>query len=151
MYLISLAILLIVIIYIAALGQPISAILNFFDIPSLMIIVLITLPMLFSSGLFKDLKRAFAVIMKKNVPYTKLELERSLEAVRLTIKLILFSGAFGFLIGAITILAHLNVAVLGPNMAVNTIPVLYALFGCFILLPIQSRLKVLILSAASEQ
>ena len=153
MYLFALLILIIAIIYSAVIGQPFVSALNLFDIPSLMIITFITMPMLLASGLFGDLKRAFKVIMVKNVTYTKLELQRSLEAVKLTIKLIMFSGIFGFLIGLISIFKFVynNLQALGPNLSVNLVLILYALFGCFILLPIQSKLKVLILSTSEEK
>jgi len=153
MYLIALLVLIIVLIWSALIGQPLENVLNLYDIPSLMIIIFITLPMLLGSGLFGDFKRAFKVIMVKNATYTKLELQRSLEAVKLTIKLIMFSGIFGFLIGLISILSgvHDNLQVLGLNLSINLIIILYALFGCFILLPIQSKLKVLILSVSEEK
>jgi len=153
MYLFALLILIIVIIYSAVIGQPFVSALNLFDIPSLMIITFITMPMLLASGLLGDLKRAFKVIMVKKVTYTKVELQRSLEAVKLTIKLIMFSGIFGFLIGLIQILkfVYSNLQALGPNLSVNLVIIFYALFGCFILLPIQSKLKVLILSTSEEK
>ncbi len=153
MYFFALLVLICGLIYSAVIGQPLEAALTLFDIPSLLIITFITMPMLLTSGLVGDLKRAFKVIMAKNVTYSKVELQRSLEAVKLTIKLILFSGLFGFLIGSMAIARHVydNIQALGPNISVNLIIVIYALFGCFILLPIQSKLKVLILSASEKQ
>ena len=77
MYLIALLVLIFVLIYSAVLGNSLEGALSLFDIPSLMIITFITVPMLLASGLITDLKRAFKAIMVKNMTYTKLELQHN--------------------------------------------------------------------------
>lgn len=147
MYIIALVMLIAVLVWSAVLGQSVGAILNFIDMPSLLIILMITVPMLLASGLFPDLRRAFRVIMVKKAAYTKLELQRSLEAVKLTIRLIFYSGFLGTIVGLITILKSLkDIDVLGPNLSVMLICILYAIFGSFLLLPIASKLRVEILA-----
>lgn len=154
MYLIALIVFLFGIFYGVCVGQDSfsSALYPLYDLPSLFLILLITIPMFLSSGLSGDLKRAFKVISSKKAAYTKFELLKSLEAVKLIIKLLLSSGGFGIFIGILGILRNLkDVNVIGPNMAVAMLSPFYALFACFIFMPIQSKLKVLILSATEEK
>ncbi len=152
MYIIALLLLIFSLVFATALGQPLESIYNVLDLPSLLIILIITIPMVLASGLFPDLKRAFKLITLKNVVYTKLELQRSLEAVRLTVKLVVFSGIFGSLIGLINILRYLsNPEYLGPNMSVMLICLLYSLFGGFIFMPIMAKIKVMLFSLEEKK
>ena len=152
MYIIALLLLIFSLVFATALGKPLESIYNVLDLPSLLIILIITIPMVLASGLFPDLKRAFKLITLKNVVYTKLELQRSLEAVRLTVKLVVFSGIFGSLIGLINILRYLsNPEYLGPNMSVMLICLLYSLFGGFIFMPIMAKIKVMLFSLEEKK
>lgn len=148
MYIISVVAFLIVLVWMLFLcGSPIY----FLDMPSLIIIISITVFMLMASGLFKDLKRAFVIIAKRNNIFSKLELQRSLEAVQLTMRLLWYSSIFEVIVGVISVLTLLDdPKLIAPNSAVILIAVFYALFGCMIFLPIQSKLKVLILSHSEE-
>jgi flagellar motor component MotA len=152
MYLIALILLVLALVFTTVFGQPWETIFNVLDIPSLFILLIITVPMLLASGLFPDLKRAFKAITVKKPDFTKLELQRALEAVRLTVKLITFSGIFGFLIGLMNILRHLSEPqYLGPNLSVALICVLYSIFAGFIFMPISAKLKVMIFSRDEEK
>lgn len=147
MYLIALIFLIFALVMTAVFGQPLESIFNVLDLPSLLIILMITIPMLLASGLFPDLKRAFKVITVKKADFTKLELQRALEAVRLTVRLIVFSGVFGSIVGLINILRYLsNPEALGPNMSVMLICTLYSIFAGFIFMPISSKIKVMLFS-----
>jgi flagellar motor component MotA len=151
MYLIALILLIVALAYSVVIGHPMVDLLNVFDIPSLLIILLITIPMLLASGLFPDLRRAFRAIMDKKVSYSSLELQKSLEAVKLTVRLIVFSGIFGSLTGLINVLKYLSdPQALGPNLSVLLICTVYALFGSFLFMPISARLKVMLLSLNEE-
>lgn len=152
MYLIALILLVLALVFTTVFGQPWETIFNVLDIPSLFILLIITIPMLLASGLFPDLKRAFKAITVKKPDFTKLELQRALEAVRLTVKLITFSGIFGFLIGLMNILRHLSEPkYLGPNLSVALICVIYSIFAGFIFMPISAKLKVMIFSRDEEK
>jgi flagellar motor component MotA len=155
MYLLAIILFLLGTFYGVTVGQDSisSAVLPFYDPVSLLIIIFITVPMLLSSGLFGDLKRAFKVISSKKVNYSKIELLRAQEAVRLTVRLLLLSGGFSTLISLITICRDIEdkVEVLGPNIALSLLTVFYSIFGCIIFVPIQSKLKVLILTAPEEK
>jgi flagellar motor component MotA len=152
MYFIALILLVLALVITTAFGQPLESIFNVLDLPSLFIVLIITIPMLLASGLFPDLKRAFKAITVKKVYFTKLELQKALEAVRLTVKLITFSGIFGFLIGLINILKHLSEPkYLGPNLSVALICLLYSIFAGFIFMPISAKLKVMLFSLDEEK
>jgi flagellar motor component MotA len=152
MYLIALILLVLALVFTTVFGQPWETIFNVLDIPSLFILLIITIPMLLASGLFPDLKRAFKAITVKKPDFTKLELQRALEAVRLTVKLITFSGIFGFLIGLMNILRHLSEPkYLGPNLSVALICVIYSIFAGFIFMPISAKLKVMLFSLDEEK
>ncbi len=152
MYIIALIILIFALVYSSVFGQPLESIYNVLDIPSLLIILMITIPMLLASGLFPDLGRAFKVITFKKADYTKLELKRALEAVRLTFKLVVFSGFFGSLVGLINILRYLSSPeTIGPNVSVMLICTLYSVFAGFIFMPIAAKLKVMIYASDEEK
>lgn len=153
MYFIGLIVFFITLIYSILVGQQgWGSLLNFTDIPSLFIIAFITVPMLIASGLFNDFKRSFKVMVNKHIKFTKLELQRSLEAINLTMKLIMYSGFLGSLIGLVTMLRNLDDPnAIGPNCAVMLLTVFYALFLSLIFMPIQAKLKTLILSYTDEK
>ncbi len=120
----------------------------FIDYPSVLIILLMTLPIVIGSGLFQDLKRSFKVAMSKKNVFTRIELEKSLIAVDLTMKMIALSGGIGTLIGLIAILRYLSdLSTLGPNLSVAMLTLFYALFGIGIFMPIKAKIKVFLLNS----
>lgn len=152
MYIIALLLLIFTLVFTTALGQPLESIYNVLDLPSLLIILIITIPMVLASGLFPDLKRACKVITLKKIAYSRLELQRSLEAVKLTVKLVVFSGIFGSLVGLINILRYLSdPKYLGPNISVMLICLLYSVFGGFIFMPILAKLRVMLFELEEQK
>lgn len=123
----------------------------FIDFPSLLIIVLLTVPMLMAAGLGGDLIRAFKVMVRKNHPYTDTELQRALHAVEYTIKLLWYAGFTGAIIGLVSILCNLsNPEQLGPIASVMLLTIFYALFACFFFLPIRAKLKAMLITKAPQ-
>ncbi|HNR03259.1 MAG TPA: MotA/TolQ/ExbB proton channel family protein [Bacillota bacterium] len=83
--------------------------------------------------------------------WSKIELNKTEIALSLAIKLLLFSGLLGSIIGMISILASLsNLSKIGPNLAVSFLTMLYSVLFVFILLPVQSKVKAMILSMDKE-
>lgn len=124
----------------------------FIDLPSLLMITLITLPMFMASGLSKDLGRAFQILIYQKKTYAKAELGRSLEAVTLIIKLLILSGIFGFLTGMISFARQLSdLSQIGPAFSVMLLTTYYALFSILIFLPVQARIKALLHEKSSEE
>jgi flagellar motor component MotA len=117
----------------------------FIDLPSLMIILVFSISMLMASGLLPDLMRGFKLMGKKVNTYSSLELKKTEIAAGLMIKLLLLSGLLGSLIGSIAMLAGLSdISLLGKNLAVALLTLLYALLLVFILLPVRAKVRAVI-------
>jgi flagellar motor component MotA len=143
MYFISIIVFLFVLSVSILLSVPLT---TFFDLPSLLILTSITIPMLYASGLFPDFKIAFQIMIIKNKDFSKSQLEQSLLAIDLTIKLIVLSGLLGAIIGFVSFLKQLNdPSTIGPTIALILLTTFYALFGVIIFLPVQAKLKKLII------
>ena len=123
----------------------------FIDLPSVLIILSFTIPMLMASGLFTDFIRGFKIMGNKVNLWSKIELNKTEIALSLAIKLLLFSGLLGSIIGMISILASLsNLSKIGPNLAVSSLTLLYSVLIVFILLPVQFKVKAMILTMDKE-
>lgn len=98
------------------------------DLPSAVIILG---PLVFFLAVTKSGKiigNYFVSSFKKDYVYTKAELTGISVAVKNTIRFILGSGGFGFLIGIIASLAYLgSTEYIGPNLAISLLTVLYAI------------------------
>lgn len=115
----------------------------FVDLPSLIIILIILIPILASAGLLRDFNNAFSVALSKKKDWTLLEIKRAREAVELARKTLVASGAFTFLFAMVVILRTLDTPeTLGPNMAVALLTFIYAEILNLLLLPISSKIKV---------
>ncbi|MGB4659627.1 MAG: hypothetical protein WBI07_10625 [Mobilitalea sp.] len=142
MYLIALCIFFVVIIGTFMFTSGMSA---FFDIPTLIVLISLFIPMMFASGLFADFIRAFNIIATKSKEYTMIELKKSLTAIQLAIKLILASGLLLSIIGVVAVLSQLaDPSKIGPSLAVVILSVLYTLFTIILLLPIEYCIKSLL-------
>jgi len=112
------------------------------DLPSLVLIITFTVPILFASGLHKDFLKGIKLMRSKENLYSAIELKRMLQAVKLVIKTTLLSGILGSLLGTIAILS--NGTFLFEHFAVAMIALLYAIIFVLILLPIEARIKATI-------
>jgi flagellar motor component MotA len=144
MYITALIVFLLAIVYsILLCSNPVI----FLDIPSILIIILLTVPMLMAAGLGGDLIRAFKLMIRKNHPYTTSELQRAHHAVDYTIKLLWYAGFIGSFIGLVSMLRNLtDPTTIGPNAAVMILTVFYALFASFFFLPIRAKLKAMLIT-----
>ena len=112
---------------------------NYIDMPSLLIILLITIPSLCISGLGKDFLRAFSIGKK---PYPLRQLKRSMEAVEMVQKLILCASGFSAVVATVMILSRLDdPAVIGPNLAVVILSVFYMIILEVLLLPLKAHVQ----------
>ena len=90
---------------------------NFFDLPAMFLLLLLVVPMLVVSGSGRDFLNVFS-IGKKEYPIRSLK--RSLEAVQLVQKLILYSSMISCIMAIVTILTCLeDTGTLGPCLAVG--------------------------------
>ena len=112
---------------------------NFFDLPALILILLLVVPMLVVSGSGRDFLNVFS-IGKKEYPIRSLK--RSLEAVQLVQKLILYSSMISCIIAFVTILTCLeDTATLGPCLAVALLIVFYAAILELFLIPVKAKVQ----------
>lgn len=140
MYLISI-LAFVLVVFITAFTAPVYPA-DFIDLPTILLILCISVPILFSTGLGKDFSNAFRIALNPGKEYTKNSLKRALEAVRLMIRTLLCSGAAIFLLDGILTLHRLDdPAKLGPTLSVSFLSLLYTLAITLFLLPIQSILK----------
>ena len=117
----------------------------FLDIPSLIIILLFDSMMLISAGLTRDFNNAFRMAFANGKEKGLSEIKRAIEAVVLVRKTTLTAGGFGMIFGLIMVIVIgqlANLELLGPNLAVASLTLLYALAIELVLLPLESRLKM---------
>ena len=117
-----------------------------FDLVSLLIVIIITVPFILVTGLHKDFVNAFRFTIGKTTKANSiLELKRAKEAIILAGRAIVCSGIIGTCLGAITVLYELEeLHVLGVNLAVCLLCSFYAALFYLLLVPIRSKLELLI-------
>jgi flagellar motor component MotA len=141
-YLLGISIFLIILVLQAVLNGSFSTLL---EIKSLIIILSFTSSMLVASGLLKDLSRGFKIIVQGECTYSLIELKKTTEAIKLTIKLLLCSGFLGSIIGTVNLLSKLNdVSSIGPQLAFALFSIFYSILFTIVLLPIQAKVKSII-------
>ncbi len=128
-----------------------GSIASFIDLPSIVITLAFSIPMLMASGLLPDFVRGFKIMGQKFNTWSLFELKKTEIAIQLMIKLLLFSGLFGCVIGIVSILSNLSdISKLGPNLAVTILTFLYSVLFVFILLPVKAKVKAIIITFDKE-
>lgn len=113
------------------------------DLMTLILLLILFIPLLVSSGLWKDFNNAFRLGIGKKKAESLLELKRAKEAIALSIKIIVAGTAFIMALSATQVLYMLDEpASLGPNIAVIILSLVYGMFIVLILLPLKSILSV---------
>lgn len=129
-------------------GAPMA----FIDIPSLIVILGICIPILLASGLTKDFIRGFKVMQRLPNQLTEIELKRTLIAINLVMKSAIIGGFLGSLFGAVAIGAQIDsISKLGPSIGVALLTTVYALVFYVILLPVQYRVKAVLSTFPSHK
>lgn len=114
----------------------------YIDMPSMLYLLIPVTASVISCGIWKDFKRAFEIIRKKEKNYMLRDMKRSLEAVEYIQKKVLLSAAFMTITYVIYILFNLdNPQYLGPNISIALMVLFYALIIEWLLLPIQFKIK----------
>ncbi|MCM1136473.1 MAG: hypothetical protein NC400_12970 [Clostridium sp.] len=152
MYLLSILCVIIMTGFMGIMVGGVASLVNLFDVISLLLLLLLTIPILVSGGLLKDFNNAFRLGMGKRAASSLIELKRAQEAVSLAIKVFLASAGFIFAVsGALILFTVDDPAALGPNIAVDLIVLVYSFAVVLVLLPLQSRLNVKIQEFVSEK
>lgn len=153
MYIISILALVVVIVLLALISGP-GMIGFFYDFPTIILMILITFPILFASGLLKDFGKAFSIVLIKNKETSLHQLKKSVEAVSLAIKTIFYAGGFITIWGFIQVLIILDdlpsLGAVGGNFAVAILASAYAFAINIILISIKYKLKLLILNFTQD-
>lgn len=124
-----------------ALGNLRNLIFALLDLPSLIIILVFTVPILVRNGVWKDFKRAF-LLLKRGYSCHLSELRRTKDVLEMLQKQVICAGIVAMLLTFITIMHQLSdLETLGPNLAVAILTVLYATIIEMLLLPLQFEVK----------
>lgn len=125
---------------------------NFFDFNSFLVLLLITFPILISSGLLKDFQNSFRLVIGKKKGGSLTEIKKAKEAVDLVGKTLLYVGAFIAMFSMVIILGNIDDPnALGPSIAITVLSLLYALAINLILLPLKSKLKMMLIEFMHEE
>ncbi len=128
-----------------------GSIASFIDLPSIVITLAFSIPLLMASGLLPDFVRGFKIMGQKFNTWSLFELKKTEIAIQLMIKLLLFSGLLGGIIGIVSILSNLSdISKIGPNLAVTILTFLYSVLFVFILLPVKAKVKAIIITLDKE-
>ncbi len=117
----------------------------YLDLPSLAVILTLSLAVLLISGLLGDFFKGFKLMTQKENIYSSIELKRIGEALKLSIRTVLLSGVFGTLTGLIGSLSNLSdPASIPQSFGAAALTLLYAIVLTFILLPVQAKAKAVL-------
>ncbi len=131
-------------------GMELYRISYLIDIPSLVIILILTVPVLLRGGMWKDFKRAWKLLRKNDTCHLG-ELRRTLDVVEMVQRQVIYAGIISLLMSLIAILHNLSDPTrLGPNMAVAILTMLYAVCFEMLLLPLQLEVKRRIIDYMEE-
>lgn len=121
----------------------------FIDLPGLIFLALLVIPAVCISGFAKDFGKGLAISMHKNSEVTLLQLNKSIEAVKLVqyFYSAVFISLFSFVVvvqvmpDAVQYSAQEYMQVFGNNFAVAILPLMYALVFSLLLLPVSAVLQ----------
>ena len=127
--------------------QPAIGLYKFLDGMSLMVLIILVVPLMISSGLLKDLNNAFRLVLgKKKAEATLLELKRAKLAVEMMSRVLISSSVFVTMMQAIVFLYNMNdPAYLGPVISLMLLAILYAVVISLLMIPIRAKLEQRIL------
>ncbi len=125
-------------------GNSLSVIAYYLDIPSLIFVILMLYISLFAGGYTKDFHLAFATIIgRKRIAEDELEEKTQLMEYALTyaIKAVIMGSLFTMLVAVVVILSQLHdPSLIGPNLAVSILTPAYALFISLIFMMMRARI-----------
>ena len=150
MYIISLFVLVVAFIILTFFGGT-GSVVYFIDLPSLLILLLITIPILVSTGLFKDFMKSFQLVMEKKKVVSLIQLKKSMEGVSFTIKMNFYVGALLSLYGFVQVMVNFDgLEQIAPRLAISMLAFLYAIAINIILLSIKYKLRAMILDFTQD-
>lgn len=121
------------------------------DLPSMIILLIVIIPSLIQTGLLKDFNNSFRLTVGKKSKGSFKEIKRAIAAIQLVRKNGVYAAVFSVCISFILIMTQLSTPeVLGPNLAVAVLSILYASLINIIFLPMEKQLEVQLIEFAEE-
>lgn len=128
-----------------------GAVRTFIDLPTIILMLVVIIPMLISTGLFKDFNNGLRLGITKKMPRTVTEIKRAIEAVKLVMTASLVTGIFISIAGMIIVFVNVgDMAVLLPNVSVALIGVIYGIIIYLLLLPFRTILNLKLINYIQE-
>lgn len=122
-----------------------------FDVPSLICLFVILIPVILGTGTKKDLRNAFRMGFSRNKSYSLIELKRAGEAVSLCIKMLFLTAGLVALLECVMLLHQMTaLEQLGPICATIILIMLYGVFFSMLLLPLKVIINNRIISYMDE-
>ncbi|MEE0886072.1 MAG: hypothetical protein UIB61_04140 [Treponema sp.] len=122
-----------------------SLVLMFVDLPSLVLLLLFSVPPMVFSGMWGDFMRAFSAGKKD---FGVALLKRSEKAVSMMQRFVLIGGFFSVFVALIVCLSDVSdFSVLGKNLAVVCISAFYTAVLEFLLIPLDANVKTALIDA----
>lgn len=119
---------------------------EFFDMGSLLFLIVLIIPLMLSAGLLKDLNNAFGFIFGKKKAATLLMLKRAKLAVDTTMRAAVWGSVFVMVLQLIVLLHSMSdLTYLGPVISQSFLTLLYAMVICLLMVPIRAKLEQRIL------
>lgn len=111
------------------------------DLPTLIIMAVFVVPILLRNGLWQDFKRAFR-LHKKGFTCHLSELRRTEDVIVMLQKQVQYAGMLTALISCIYVLINISdPSMLGPNVAVAVLSLIYTVILEMLLLPLHLTVK----------
>lgn len=126
--------------------HPGNSIFHFLDGMSFMIMLVLVIPIMLSTGLLKDLNNAFRAVLGRKKETTLLELKRAKLAAEMLGRVSVCSSIFIALIQTVVFLHSMSdPAYLGPIISAMVLTVVYAMVISLLMIPIRAKLEQRIL------
>ena len=126
--------------------QQTMGLFEFWDSMSLIFLLVLTIPVMLSAGLLKDLNNAFRLIFGRKKEAALLEIKRAKLAVDTMIRTVIYSSVFVMMLEIVVLLHNMTEpSRLGPIISVTLLTFLYAMIVSILLLPIGAKLEQRIL------
>ena len=122
-----------------------SNMLIYYDVISMLQLIVLIIPILAAAGLIKDFNNALKLALGKKKAGSMLQLKRAKEAIKLTERICIASGVMGTCCGIIRIFYTYEkgaTASLVAGLGVAMLTLFYSLIIYLLLLPIESKIEI---------
>lgn len=131
--------------------QQTMGLFEFWDTMSFIFLLVLTIPVMLSAGLLKDLNNAFRLIFGRKKEAALLEMKRARLAVDTMIRTVFYSSVFVMILQIVVMLHNMSEpSLLGPIISVALLTLFYAVIISILLLPIGAKLEQRILEYMSS-